>query len=300
VSVKERTSGGVKWVEERLGPRLVPLAWANLAANVLIVVTGGAVRLTGSGLGCPRWPRCTDETWTPHGELGVHGVIEFGNRLLTYVLIAVAVACWFAARAHRRRDPRPATYATVVALGVPAQAVIGGITVLTDLNPWVVALHLLVSMAMIAVCVLLLDRVAGPPRAAAPVPAQRLTWLVLAVGWVVLYLGTVVTGSGPHAGDAEAPRNGLDPHLYSHVHAWAVYVLIALTVGAVVAARRLGSPVLLRAAVGLLAVELAQGTIGFWQYFTDLPELLVGIHMLGAALTSASLSWLVLAARARR
>lgn len=288
---------------------LTPLAWANLVANIGIVVTGGAVRLTGSGLGCPTWPRCTEESYVPHGELGIHGAIEFGNRMLTFALVVIAVGCWVAAlvglvlQTRERRpthpDWRPFVLATLIALGIPAQAVIGGITVLTDLNPWIVALHLLVSMAIIGVCVVLLDVLRGPVRPAAPVTARRLAWLVLAVGWVVLYLGTVVTGSGPHSGDLESKRTGLDPQVMSHVHAWAVYLLLALTLGAVVVARRLDRPALLRAAVALLLVELAQGAIGFWQYFTDLPELLVGVHMLGAAITSAALTWLVLAARAR-
>lgn len=299
VTVTTRLGALVDRIEQTLGPRLVGLAWANLVANIVIVVTGGAVRLTASGLGCPTWPRCTAERWTTHPELGLHGFIEFGNRLLTYVLIAIAVACWFAARSRRRSDQRATTLATVIALGIPLQAVIGGITVLTDLNPWVVALHMLLSMAMVGVCVMLLDHVTGPSRPAAPATLQRLTWLVLAAGWVVLYLGTVVTGSGPHAGDVKAPRNGLDPQVFSHVHAWAVYVLVALTVGALLLARRLGSRLVLRAAGALLAVELAQGAIGFWQYFTDLPELLVGIHMLGAALTSAALAWLVLSSHRR-
>lgn len=289
-------------VQTWLGARLVPLAWANLAANIAIVVTGGAVRLTGSGLGCPDWPRCDDDLgkWTNHSELGVHGYIEFGNRLLTYVLVAIAIACWLAARARAAEHPRGVRLATIIALGIPAQALLGGVTVLTDLNPWVVALHLLVSMAIIGFCVALLDHVRGPERPASETPLRRLAMAVFGVGWVVLYLGTVVTGSGPHAGDEKSPRTDLDPQVMSHVHAWAVYALVALTVILLwTARRRLGNRVLLRAGAALLAVELLQGTIGFWQYFTDLPELLVAGHMLGAGLTSAALTWVVLATRAR-
>ena len=142
------------------------LAYASLVANTVIVLTGGAVRLTGSGLGCPTWPRCTDESFVPHGALGMHGVIEFGNRLLTYVLVAVAVAAWVAVwRLEPTRRP-VRRIATVLALGIPAQAVIGGVTVLTDLNPWVVALHLMVSMGLISGSVLLVHRLGegdGPP-----------------------------------------------------------------------------------------------------------------------------------------
>lgn len=286
-------------LQQALGARLVPLVWANLVANIGIVVTGGAVRLTGSGLGCPTWPRCTDESYLPHGALGIHGAIEFGNRLLTYVLVVIAVACWLAARERAAAHPRAVRLATIIALGIPAQAVLGGITVLTDLNPWIVSLHLLVSMAIVGICVVLIDHVHGPLRESAPTSTTRLAWLLYAVGWVVLYLGTVVTGSGPHSGDLESRRTGLDPQVMSHVHAWAVYVLVALTLGLLWTARRTGRPVLFRAVAVLLAVEVLQGTIGFWQYFTDLPELLVGFHMLGAGLTSAAMAWVVLATRRR-
>jgi len=171
--------------------------------------------------------------------------------------------------------------------------------VLTDLNPWVVSLHLLVSMAIIGVCVVLLDALRGPARVTAPPVARRLTALTFVAAWVVLYLGTVVTGSGPHSGDADSRRTGLDPQVMSHVHAVAVYVLLALTVGLLVLARRSRAPLLARAACVLLAVELAQGVVGFTQYFLDLPEALVVLHLLGAALVSAAATWVVLVGRQR-
>ncbi|MEO5850951.1 MAG: COX15/CtaA family protein [Nocardioides sp.] len=285
---------------------LWPLAVANLVANISIVVTGGAVRVTGSGLGCPTWPRCTDESYVVHGELGVHGAIEFGNRMLTFVLVVIALACWVAAlvdRVRRRRaaepSSRPFVLATVVLLGIPMQAVIGGITVHTDLNPWVVSLHLLVSMAIIGVCVALLDSLRGPGRSWAPPLVRGLTGLVLVTAWVVLYLGTVVTGSGPHSGDTDSRRTGLDPQVMSHVHAAAVYVLLALTVGLLVVARRGGLATVARAAGLLLGVEVAQGVVGFTQYFLDLPEALVVVHLLGAGLLSASATAVWLSARQR-
>lgn len=280
-----------------LASYLWPLAVANLVANIGIVVTGGAVRLTASGLGCPTWPRCSDDSYVTHPELGFHGVIEFGNRMLTWVLVVIAVGCFVAAL--RSGDRRARNLSIGIALGIPAQAIIGGITVLTDLNPYVVALHFLVSMSIIAVCVVLLDHLRGPQRDAATPLLTRATWAVLAVGWVVLWLGTIVTGSGPHSGDLDSKRTGLDPQVMSHVHALAVYALVALTLAALVLTRRAGRPVLQRAVGLLLGVELLQGVIGFVQYFNDLPEVLVGLHMLGAALTSATLAWVVLAARAR-
>jgi cytochrome c oxidase assembly protein subunit 15 len=285
-------------VRDRLAQALWPLVLANLVANVVIVLTGGAVRLTGSGLGCPVWPKCTDESYTPHGELGIHGAIEFGNRMLTFVLVVVAVACFAAALAHRRTGgpARPLTLSTVIALGIPAQAVIGGITVRTDLNPWIVALHLLVSMAMIGLCVWLVHTQRPLTTGPAPLVARRLAWAVFAAGWVVLYLGTVVTGSGPHAGDEDARRTGLDPQVFSHVHAISVYVLVAVTVALAVVAARSGNAGVRRAVVSLLAVECAQGLVGFLQYFNDLPVGLVIVHMLGAALTSAALAWTVISA----
>ena len=272
------------------------LAVASLVANVLIVVTGGVVRLTGSGLGCPTWPRCTEESFTPHGAMDVHTAIEFGNRMVTFALAAVAVATFLAAR----RVGRPALtrLALVLGLGVPAQALIGGLTVLTELNPWTVAFHLLVSMAMICVAVTLLVRVQEPGGQTAPAVPSGVVWLaraVFVVAWVVLYLGTVVTGSGPHAGDAEAPRNGLDPRVVTQLHTDAVFLLLGLSVAAVLVLRSVTAPPRARtASTVLLGVLLSQGAIGFVQYFTGLPVVLVGLHLLGAALTAAATTWLLL------
>ncbi|XBB69063.1 COX15/CtaA family protein [Nocardioides sp. WV_118_6] len=283
-------------LQRTLAARLVPLAWANLVANILIVVTGGAVRLTGSGLGCPTWPKCTDESYTAHGALGIHGVIEFGNRLLTYVLLFIALAFVVAAW---QRAGRVRTLALVVLAGIPAQAIVGGITVLTDLNPWVVAGHLLVSMAMVGVCVWILDELTGPVRPVASVVSTRLAWATFAVGWVVLWLGTVVTGSGPHSGDLESRRTGLDPATVSHIHGYSVWLLVVLTVALALVARRRGDERLAMFAAVLLVVELAQGLLGYVQYFTDLPEILVGLHMLGAAVIAAGLARVAVTTHAR-
>ena len=284
-----------------VGRSIRPLAYASLAVNILIVVSGGVVRLTGSGLGCPTWPRCTDESFTPHGELGIHGVIEFGNRMVTFLIAAVAIATFVVAWRYGRRSLT--RLALVLAVGVPAQAVIGGISVLTDLNPWVVALHLLVSLAMVGVAVLLvrrLDEGDGPARLTVP---DSVSWLVrgtFAVGWLVLYAGTVVTGSGPHAGDADAPRNGLDPRAMSQLHTDFVMLLLGLTIAVVLVLRAVDAPQRAqRAAALLLAVELVQGVVGFTQYFTDLPVGVVTLHLLGAALFSAALAWLLLSVRER-
>ena len=273
-----------------------PLAWATLISNIGLVVTGGAVRLTGSGLGCPTWPRCTDKSFRPHGELDLHQAIEFGNRMLTFVLVAIAVATFVVAWRTGRRDLR--SMALVVALGIPAQAVIGGITVLTDLNPWVVSFHLLCSLAIIGVAVRLLLSVDTPLPGATRGPVVTLAWAVFGSAWAVLYFGTVVTGSGPHAGDVDTERNGVSPLQVSQLHADLVFLFVGLTVGLLFTLLATGAgPAARTAVLVLLGVELAQSTIGFVQYFTDLPVVLVGFHMLGAALISACVTWALLRVR---
>jgi cytochrome c oxidase assembly protein subunit 15 len=279
----------------RSGVALRRWAVASLVVNIVIVVTGALVRLTDSGLGCPTWPRCSELSYVTHPELGYHGLIEFGNRLLTFVLVIVAIATWLAAMLHRENG-QPRTdlmrLTTIMALGIPAQAVIGGITVLTGLNPFIVAFHLLVSFALIALSVSLVRRTRG--LAAVPVEARRsaLTKAAFVLMWVTVWLGTVVTGSGPHAGDQQAIRTGLDPELVSHVHAVAVYAVVAVTVACVVLLRS-------RAAVALLGVEVVQAAIGITQYHLGLPIWLVLAHLLGAALSIALATNLMLSVRSR-
>jgi cytochrome c oxidase assembly protein subunit 15 len=279
------------------------LAIASVLANILIVVTGGAVRLTGSGLGCPTWPTCTDASWTPTSEYGIHGAVEFGNRLLTYVLGAVALATLVAAYRMRpaRRDVRRLALGLFV--GIPAQAVLGGITVLTDLNPWTVMLHFSVSMVLIGLATVLFHRLGegdDPARAVVLPLLRRLAIAQLGVLAVVVYLGTVVTGSGPHAGDVDARRTGLDPETVSQVHADAVFVLLGLTVALLVALRATSAPVAATRAVAiLLTLEISQGLIGYVQYATGLPEVLVALHMLGASLLVIAAVHVVLACRER-
>jgi heme a synthase len=279
------------------------LGIATLAANIVIVLTGGAVRLTGSGLGCPNWPKCTDSSLVVHGDMGVHGFIEFGNRMLTFVLAAVAVVTWVAVMRHRPARRSLRALATALALGIPLQALLGGLTVLTDLNPWLVACHLLLSLAMVALSVVFLRRIVEtdrPPTPTVPVAVQWLARATFVAAWLVLYAGTVVTGSGPHAGDEQSARNGLSPSGVSQLHADLVFLLVGLTVGVFFAFRAVGAPERAqRAAAWLLGVEVAQAAVGFTQYFTDLPIGLVEVHLLGAALVSATSTWLVLGVRER-
>ncbi len=216
---------------------------ASLVANIGIVVTGAVVRLTSSGLGCPTWPRCTEDSYVTHPALGIHGAIEFGNRLLTFVLIVVALLTFVSALLYRedgaaRRDVR--WLSAGLALGIPAQGVIGGISVLTQLNPFVVALHLLASMALIGLSVWLvrMSRQLRPRPVRAP--GTLLARLTFAAMVVAVWLGTVVTGSGPHAGDLNAVRTGFDAALLSHLHAGAVYVAIGATLGSLLRAAQPG------------------------------------------------------------
>lgn len=270
-------------------------AVASLAVNIVLVVTGALVRLTDSGLGCPTWPRCSELSYVSHPELGVHGAIEFGNRLLTFVLVAVAILTWLSAMLYREHgQPRVdlLRLTTVMALGIPAQAVIGGITVLTHLNPFIVALHLLVSLVLISLSVALVRRTRAL-RAHPVAPRAALLARLAFVGmWVAVWLGTVLTGSGPHAGDAQAVRTGFNPATVSHVHAAAVYLTVAATVGALVLLRS-------RAAAALLAVEVVQAAVGITQYQLGLPIPLVVVHLLGAGCSVALATNLLLSVRSR-
>jgi cytochrome c oxidase assembly protein subunit 15 len=280
------------------------LALANAVANGLIVVTGGAVRLTGSGLGCPTWPRCTSDSFVTTPEMAGHGAIEFGNRLLTFVVAAVAVATVVAVWRSPRRDLR--LLAAVTFLGIPAQALLGGVTVLTGLNPWTVAAHFLVSAVLVALATTLWLR-SREPGVGQPLlrrPFVLLTWGIAATTAVVLAVGTVVTGSGPHSGDvdeADVPtgdRIGIDPELISQVHADVVFLLLGLTIALLVALYATDSPDRVRrAARDLLVVQLLQGVVGYVQYFTDLPIALVLVHMLGAVLVTAFTARLVWSVR---
>lgn len=282
--------------------RLVLLA--NVVVQCGIVVTGGLVRLTGSGLGCPTWPQCDPGSYVPVVEPadGWHPYIEFGNRLLTFVVGVAAVATLVVVWRTGRRRLRPLAAAPL--LGVVAQAVLGGVTVLTSLHPVTVAAHFLLSMVIIALSVLLLVRVQepdGPAVDVVPLPVRRLAQLLAAVGAAVLVVGTVVTGSGPHSGDAEAPaRFDLDPRTMSWLHADLVLLFLGLLVGLLVALRVTGAPELARErARWVLGVTLGQGLVGYVQYATDLPEALVAVHMLGASLLVVTLTALVASLRRR-
>ncbi len=283
--------------------RIRAFAIATLVAQILIVGTGGAVRLTGSGLGCPTWPRCTEDSFVTTPEMGIHGVIEFGNRLLTFVLVAIAIVTFVLVLRIRRERRDLFVLALLIGLYVPVQAIIGGITVLTNLNPYVVGLHFLASVILVSLSAVLVYRVFIGPREpgwAVP-PWYRLTTHVTSFfAAVTIIVGIITTGSGPHAGDGGAARNGLDSELLQHVHSWPAYALVVLTVVLAYGAVRLHASRLIRLTLVLLAIELMQVIVGLAQARLGLPEVLVGIHMVLACCLAAAMTAVVLALRGTR
>ncbi|MDE0546817.1 heme A synthase [Microbacterium sp. C7(2022)] len=282
--------------------RVIAAAWATLVVQIGIVGTGGLVRLTGSGLGCPTWPRCTPESLVATEEMGIHGVIEFGNRLLTFVLVAVAIVMFlFVVRMRRQR--RDLFWLSLgIGLYVPLQAIIGGITVLTNLNPYVVGLHYFASVILVALSAVLVVRVyeaPGPRKRVVPRWYAITTHVTSLAVVVTVVVGILVTGSGPHAGDGGAARNGLNPEFMQHVHSWPAYVTLALTVVLFAFAGRMPRPQRLVLWTGLLlATEVVQMIVGLWQARTGLPIVLVNIHMVLAVILVAAMTVVVMKLKA--
>jgi heme a synthase len=274
----DRSASGAPRDPDR--PLLRRTALASVAANVGIVITGGVVRLTDSGMGCPEWPRCDADSVVATPRLGVHGIIESGNRTLITVVGGLALACAVLALLNRPRRRDQLTWAGLVIAGIVGQAVLGGVIIHSVLDPWIVAAHFLLSMGLIAAAYRFWLTTRTPAVPAGPVPPRIrvLAWLITVASAAVLAVGTVVTGSGPHAGDAHARRTGLDPGSVAQLHADLVMLLIGLSVALFLFA----PPTLRRAAGVLVGVELAQGLIGIVQYLTHVPALLVGLHMAGA------------------
>ena len=280
------------WLPASIDRRVRVAAWATLVSQILIIGTGGAVRLTGSGLGCPTWPRCTEDSFVTTPEMGFHGIIEFGNRLLTFVLILIAIAMFVFVLRLRKERPELFTLSLVIGLGIPGQAVLGGITVLTDLNPYVVGLHYLLSAVLVGLAAVLLYRVrVGGPSGVwdVPSPIRILSAGMLGVLTLSVLMGILTTGSGPHAGDQGAARNSLDSWLLQHFHAWPSYAFLGLTVLLTGLAwfAAVGSPRFRRTTTALLVVTIVQIGIGLYQARNGLPELFVGIHMVMAAILVA-------------
>ena len=278
--------------------RVIALAWATLFVQIAIVGTGGLVRLTGSGLGCPTWPRCTADSFVATPEMGIHGVIEFGNRLLTFVLVIVAILMFLFVVRMRRERPDLFWLSLVIGLYVPLQAVIGGITVLTNLNPYIVGLHYFASVVLVALAAALVVRVyatPGPRVLAVPRWYAVTTHITSVFAVITVIVGILVTGSGPHAGDGGAARNGLDAEFMQHVHSWPAYITLGLTIVLLIAARRTPPAQRLTLWVGLLLlVELIQIGVGLWQARTGLPIWLVNIHMVLAVMLIAAMTAVVM------
>ncbi|MCT2593839.1 COX15/CtaA family protein [Streptomyces sp. N2-109] len=303
----EAVRNPITYIGARWTPTQRTLERATLSAvvmSVLIIVTGGAVRLTGSGLGCETWPKCSEESFTATSEMGLHGAIEFGNRMLTYVLSAAvgwAIVTVRAAKPARRQLGRLAWAQFWLVMG---NAVIGGITVLTELNPYTVAGHFLLALALLTVSTMTWLRARegdGEPRPLVGKPVQQLVYVLGAASCALVAAGTVVTGSGPHAGDSsDVPRMPLDPETVTQLHASLAWIVVTLTVGLWFVLRAVDAPVGPRSRTReLFLVLMAQGVIGYVQHFTDLPEILVGIHLLGSTLVWIAICRLVLSLRER-
>lgn len=263
---------------------LSPASGFLLFAQAAIVVTGGAVRLTGSGLGCPTWPECTPGSYTPKPyqvEEQVKVWIEFGNRLLTFVLVLAAITVLLSVFAAGRKDLRGLALGQI--LGIFGQGVLGGITVLTGLHPATVGAHFLLSIVLIAGAASLRAQKSSPSVKIQSEPlVKRIATAHIIATFIVLVLGTIVTGSGPHAGDATAPRFSFDLRTVAWLHADVVIALLGITFGLFVVQGT--STETKRRLKIFLAIALSQGLIGYVQWFTDLPEILVGLHIAGSTL----------------
>ncbi len=272
-------------MSKRLDRALSPVLGLLLAFQSGLLVSGGAVRISGSGLGCPTWPKCTSASFTPvpHQAQGqVHVWIEFGNRLITLGLLTVSIIALVLVIRLKRKDLQ--TLAIIQLVGILLQIPLGGITVLTHLNPFAVASHFLLSIILMAVCTSLYEQRHIPitlPETMKP-GVQIISNAHLVLTALVITVGTLVTGSGPNAGDRSAPRFHLHFTFIAWMHADLVIGLVLLTALMFALTSQYS---LLRKRVAIFgAVALAQGGIGFLQYYRGLPELLVGAHLLGVAL----------------
>lgn len=280
--------------------RITAIFWINLACQIGIIATGGIVRLTKSGLGCSSWPHCEPGEFTPryHPESGLRPFIEFGNRALTLVLLVFAILVLVATYKHLRTKGKGFVRLSWVPLILTVfQAVWGMLVVYLHLHPFFVSVHFIVSPILVASSAVLVYRLYegnGSARLAVNRGAQFVYWPLAAVGFIVLILGTLTTGSGPHSGDANTPqRFPFNPAKIAWLHADFVWLFCGLLLGvAIVLMVTKAHARSKRALVALTIVTLLQAVIGYIQYFTGLPEALVGLHMLGAALLSASIAWL--------
>ena len=267
-------------------------AWVSFALNTLIIATGGAVRLTGSGLGCTDWPLCTPGNLVPTPEQSYHALIEFGNRTISGPLLIAALLVVFLSwriRAHRRDL---LTLSLVVLAGVLLQAFVGGVIVWLHLNANLVGFHYTLSLVLVCVTAAYLVRAYEMPGVrvrAVPRPFAIVVHITTFALALTVFFGVLTTGAGPHSGDENVVRDGFDARILSHVHAWPGYVLAALVLVLVVwAVRERLRP--LKWCITLLIVTTVQILIGVYQARNGLPPLAVGIHMVLAALNAAAMT----------
>lgn len=266
-------------------------AWAMLIAQAGIILSGGIVRLTGSGLGCSDWPKCTPDSLVATREMGIHSYIEFGNRLLAVALAILGVCIALMLWKHRKKRPDLFWLNIGLLAIVPVQAVVGGITVWTKLNPWVVAGHFVPSAVAVGVAAYFVRRTYDTgirlnAKAASPLPA--LGWIILGLAAIIVVFGVLTTGAGPHSGSTMSTRNNLDNIWVTRLHAAPVWLLVIATISALVVARKKAQTAMVAPLTVLLCVEIAQGVIGYVQYFLGVPELLVALHMVGLSATIAA------------
>ena len=271
-------------------------AWLSLITELAIVGTGGAVRLTESGLGCPTWPSCTPGSLIPTPGMGIHGAIEFGNRMMTGVVGIVAIITLLLLWRIRRERRDLFVLASILGFGVLAQALVGGVTVLTGLNPFIVGFHFAASLAMVCVATALLHRAyaaSGARESVVPAWFAGLAHSTSLVVAVTIAMGILTTASGPHSGDVDTVRSGFNVELFEHLHAWPGYITVVLTIALLVASIVARLPVS-RLVAALLVIELVQILVGLIQANTGLPPLLVGTHMVLACLLAAAMTIVIL------
>jgi cytochrome c oxidase assembly protein subunit 15 len=286
-----------KWLTEGA---LRVFAWASVISQILIVVTGGAVRLTASGLGCPEWPTCDGENIVTTPEMGIHGVIEFSNRLLTFVLLIIAIGTFVLAR-KLQGQRKLVRLALALIAGIFVQAVVGGVSVWFKLNPWIVGLHFLVSGVMISISALMMWRTYSPIVSNSSQLERRLGGAVAVLVVITELVGVLVTGSGPHAGDIDTPRNGLDSESLQHFHSYPAYAsLLGLVVLLLLVRRRDVDGYASRLVFWSVVAITVQAFVGVTQARLGLPAELVALHLLLASSNIALVTFAWLSLRSKR